>query len=258
MAVSAAAATAEPDVSTTAASPRRSRWPTSSPRPRSALLVHFGGIWNLLANIARCSTCSAAAASSRSPTPTRGSSRASRTPSSTSLATQPIDWELLLVAAGLFLLMWGLKAAEFHGLCRFVGLEGSLGQHARAWFYGHGVNRLVPYEAGQVAKAEVLEGQGGDPVRAAQAVHLSSLMMAAPARRARALRPVRRRLRRRGRSQLFWAFVDPRRRVPDGAPGAQGGARAARREALRAAVGRAARARPAAADLPAAAALRRR
>jgi len=91
-------------------------------------------------------------------------------------AQQPIDWELILVAAVLFLLMWGAKAAEFHGLARFVGLEGSLGQHARAWFYGHGINRIVPYEAGQVAKAEVLEGQGGDPVRAAQAVHLSSLM----------------------------------------------------------------------------------
>jgi uncharacterized membrane protein YbhN (UPF0104 family) len=177
MAVSAAAATAEPE--------------REQPRGLSAaftlaylvaaaalvLLVHFGGIWNVLANSRLLDVLGRGGIIAITDTD-QGLVQGIPNPEYYLLASQPIDWELLLVAAGLFLLMWGLKAAEFHGLCRFVGLDGTLGEHARAWFYGHGVNRLVPYEAGQVAKASVLEGQGADPVRAAQAVHLSSLMTA--------------------------------------------------------------------------------
>ncbi|HEX8083702.1 MAG TPA: lysylphosphatidylglycerol synthase domain-containing protein [Solirubrobacteraceae bacterium] len=175
MAVSAAAAPAEPE--------------REQPRGVSAafalaylvaavalvLLVHFGGIWNVLANTRLLDVLGRGGIIAITDADA-GLIQGIPNPEYYLLASQPIDWELLLVAAALFVLMWGAKAAEFHGLCRFVGLEGSLGRHARAWFYGHGVNRLVPYEAGQVAKASVLEGQGADPVRAAQAVHLSSLM----------------------------------------------------------------------------------
>jgi hypothetical protein len=232
MAVSAAAATAEPE--------------REQPRGLSAafalaylvaaaaltLLVHFGGIWNILANSRLLDVLGRGGIIAITDTD-QGIVQGIPNPEYYLLASQPIDWELLLVAAAFFLLMWGAKAAEFHGLCRFVGLDGSAGQHARAWFYGHGINRLVPYEAGQVAKAEVLEGQGGDPVRAAQAVHLSSLMTALQIGL----------LALYGLfavgfgtwfSQLFWAFVilgvaylmtRPERKE----------ARSARREALRAA-----------------------
>jgi uncharacterized membrane protein YbhN (UPF0104 family) len=139
------------------------------------LLVHFAGIWNVLGNTRLLDVLGRGgiiAITDADAGLIRGVPDAQYYLNS----QQPVDWELLLVAAVLFVLMWGLKAAEFHGLCRFVGLDGSVGQHSRAWFYGHGVNRLVPYEAGQVAKASVLEGQGADPVRAAQAVQLSQLM----------------------------------------------------------------------------------
>jgi uncharacterized membrane protein YbhN (UPF0104 family) len=140
-----------------------------------AALVHFGGIWNVLANsrlldvLGRGGIIAVTDAD-------QGLVAGIPDAEYYLAAQQPIDWELILVAGLLFLLVWGTKAAEFHGLARFVGLEGSRGQHARAWFYGHGVNRVVPYEAGQVAKASVLEGQGADAVRAAQTVHLSSLL----------------------------------------------------------------------------------
>ncbi len=139
------------------------------------LLVHYGGIWNVLANTRLLDVLGRGGIIAITDAD-QGLVAGIPNAEYYVAAQQPIDWELILVAGVLFLLMWGAKAAEFHGLARFVGLEGSLGQHARAWFYGHGVNRIVPYEAGQVAKAEVLEGQGGDPLRAAQAVHLSSLM----------------------------------------------------------------------------------
>ena len=176
MAVSAAAAPAEP----------------ASERPRGLaasfllaylvaaialiLLAHFGGIWNVLA-ISRVLDVLSRGGIVALTDADQGIVEGIPSPEYYLIAQQAIDWELLLVAAALFLGVWGLRAAEFHGICRFVGLDGTLGQHARAWFYGHGVNRLVPYEAGQVAKAGVLEGQGADPVRAAQAVHLSSLLL---------------------------------------------------------------------------------
>ena len=232
MAVSAAAASAEPE--------------REQPRGLSAafalayivaataltLLVHFGGIWNILANSRLLDVLGRGGIIAITDTD-QGIVQGIPNPEYYLLASQPIDWELLLVAAALFLLMWGAKAAEFHGLCRFVGIDGSAGQHSRAWFYGHGINRFVPYEAGQVAKAQVLEGQGADPVRAAQAVHLSSLMTALQIGL----------LALYGLfavgfgtwfSQLFWAFVilgiaylmtRPERKE----------ARSARREALRAA-----------------------
>ncbi|HEX8204951.1 MAG TPA: lysylphosphatidylglycerol synthase domain-containing protein [Solirubrobacteraceae bacterium] len=175
MAVSAAAATAEPEREQSRGLSAAFALAYLVAAVALVLLVHFGGIWNLLANSRLLDLLGRGGIIAITDTD-QGIVQGIPNPEYYLLATQPIDWELLLVAAGLFLLMWGLKAAEFHGLCRFIGLEGSLGEHARAWFYGHGVNRLVPYEAGQVAKASVLEGQGADPVRAAQAVHLSSLM----------------------------------------------------------------------------------
>jgi uncharacterized membrane protein YbhN (UPF0104 family) len=139
------------------------------------LLVHFGGIWNVLANTRLLDVLGRGGIIAITDAD-QGLVAGIPDTELYVAATQPIDWELLLVAALLLLLAWGMKAAEFHGLCRFVGLEGSLGQHARAWFYGHGVNRLLPYEIGQVAKAEVLEAQGADPVRATQAIHLSTVL----------------------------------------------------------------------------------
>src|SRR5687767_3186781 len=140
-----------------------------------AALVHYGGIWNVLANSRLLDVLGRGGIVAITDAD-QGIVQGIPSAEYYVAAQQPIDWELILVASLLFLLVWGTKAAEFHGLSRFVGLEGSLGQHARAWFYGHGINRLIPFEAGQVAKASVLEGQGADPVRAAQAVHLSSLM----------------------------------------------------------------------------------
>jgi uncharacterized membrane protein YbhN (UPF0104 family) len=177
MAVSAAAAVAEPDREQSRGLSAAFALAYLVAAAALVLLVHFGGIWNLLANSRLLDVLGRGGIIAITDTD-QGIVQGIPNPEYYLLASQPIDWELLLVAAGLFLLMWGLKAAEFHGLCRFVGLDGSAGEHSRAWFYGHGVNRLVPYEAGQVAKAAVLEGQGADPVRAAQAVHLSSLMTA--------------------------------------------------------------------------------
>lgn len=72
----------------------------------------------------------------------------------------PVDWLLVLLAAGIFLGIWALKAVQFHGLARFAGLTGGFGEHGRAMVYGHGIGRILPFRSGDVAAAAVLEGQG--------------------------------------------------------------------------------------------------
>ena len=87
----------------------------------------------------------------------------------------PIDWILVLVAVGIFLLFWGIKVVQFHGVARHFGVEGTLGEHARAHLYGLGINRLFPFRIGEVATVSVLSGQGVSKERASTAVFATGL-----------------------------------------------------------------------------------
>ena len=87
----------------------------------------------------------------------------------------PIDWLLILVAAGIFLLFWGIKAVQFHGVARHYGIGGTMGEHGRAYLYGLGINRLFPFRIGEVATVAVLSGQGAPENRASAAVFASEL-----------------------------------------------------------------------------------
>jgi uncharacterized membrane protein YbhN (UPF0104 family) len=92
-------------------------------------------------------------------------------------ASDPVDWELIALAGLIFILVWAIKSLQFHGLARFCGIDGSFGQHARAYFYGHGINRLFPFDMGKVASASALEGQGVPLERAGQVVYLGGLFI---------------------------------------------------------------------------------
>lgn len=87
----------------------------------------------------------------------------------------PIDWPLVFVAAGLFCVFWWIKAAQYHGFARFVGLPGSFGQHARAYLYGQTMHRVLPYNAGNVAMASAFAGLGGTIDRASLLVFLGEI-----------------------------------------------------------------------------------
>ena len=87
----------------------------------------------------------------------------------------PVDWLLILVAAGVFLLFWGIKSIQFHGVARHYGIDGTMGEHGRAYLYGLGINRLFPFRIGEVATAKVLSGQGAPEHRAAATVFASEL-----------------------------------------------------------------------------------
>lgn len=83
-----------------------------------------------------------------------------------------ITWPLVLLAAGLFVVVAVLKGLQFHRIARFVGIEGSFGQHVRAYLYGHGLSRMLPYRVGEVAWASALEAQGATLPRAARLVFI--------------------------------------------------------------------------------------
>jgi hypothetical protein len=92
-------------------------------------------------------------------------------------AHDPVSWGLVALAALLFVAVWALKSLQFDMLARFCGAEGSYGSHARAYLYGRGVNRILPFDAGKVAGASALEGQGVPIARAAQVVWLAGLFI---------------------------------------------------------------------------------
>jgi uncharacterized membrane protein YbhN (UPF0104 family) len=88
-------------------------------------------------------------------------------------AQDPVDWAPLWVAAALFLAYYCIKALQYHWFCRVTGVPGAFGAHARAYFWGQGVGRFLPFNAGSVALASALAGPGGRP--AARAVFLGEV-----------------------------------------------------------------------------------
>jgi uncharacterized membrane protein YbhN (UPF0104 family) len=94
------------------------------------------------------------------------------------LASQdPVDWGMLALASGVFCLYWAVKSLQFHLVSRFCGVEGEVGEHARAYLYGLGVSRMLPFDLGEVATADALEAGGAEPPRAARAVFLTHLLV---------------------------------------------------------------------------------
>jgi uncharacterized membrane protein YbhN (UPF0104 family) len=76
------------------------------------------------------------------------------------MAMDPIDWGLILISVGIFVLVWVLKSIQFNGVVRFTGAEGRLGERARLFLYGTGLNRWLPFRAGNTAIVDGLEDQG--------------------------------------------------------------------------------------------------
>lgn len=89
----------------------------------------------------------------------------------------PVKWGLVELAGLVFILFWLIKAAQFHEIARFCGIRGTFTQHARAYLEGLGVNRLLPYQAGNVRMAAAFSGPGPSLARAAQALFLSEIFL---------------------------------------------------------------------------------
>lgn len=90
----------------------------------------------------------------------------------------PVEWGLVAISGVLFIVVWGMRASVFHGIARLAGLGGSPGAHARAYLYGRGIDRLMPFNIGEVATASTLQGQGASLGGAASVAFTSRLFFA--------------------------------------------------------------------------------
>jgi uncharacterized membrane protein YbhN (UPF0104 family) len=93
-------------------------------------------------------------------------------------ARDPVDWVMVGVAAGILLLFWGIKTAQFHNFARACRVPGGQREHGRAYLYGQGLNRLLPFNMGNVATASALREQGASARAASQVVFLGELSVA--------------------------------------------------------------------------------
>jgi uncharacterized membrane protein YbhN (UPF0104 family) len=66
-----------------------------------------------------------------------------------------------------------IKAAQFDRIARIYGSQATLGQHCRAYFYGDGLDRVLPFNMGRVALAKTMERHGMDPKAATEAVFIA-------------------------------------------------------------------------------------
>jgi len=84
---------------------------------------------------------------------------------------EPVTWGLVALAAALFVVVAVLKGVQFHAIARFQGIDGPTGGHLRAFVYGNGVGRILPFRAGEAAWSAALEAQSGaDLTRAARVI----------------------------------------------------------------------------------------
>lgn len=89
----------------------------------------------------------------------------------------PVDWRLVGVVAALYFLFWGIKALQFHGIARFLGMKGKQSEHSGAFLYGAGLNILGPFKAGNAATVSSCEAHGEDVGRAGTAVYTQELFV---------------------------------------------------------------------------------
>ncbi len=91
------------------------------------------------------------------------------------MAMDPIDWRLVLLALFLYSAYVVLKGTQFHAIARAYGLEGTFGENLRAYLYGDGLDRFLPFHMGAVAIASAVGKRGGADAqkRAASAVFVT-------------------------------------------------------------------------------------
>jgi uncharacterized membrane protein YbhN (UPF0104 family) len=88
-----------------------------------------------------------------------------------------VDWGLLVLCVGLFVLLAIVKALQFHRITAALGIEGSFGRSLRAYVYGHGLNRMLPYDVGNAASASALEARGATLAEGRRVVGIQRLFL---------------------------------------------------------------------------------
>lgn len=88
-----------------------------------------------------------------------------------------IDWRLVAAAIVAFMVFSLIKAYQFSEIARVLGVEGTLGQHIRAYLYGDGIDRFLPFYIGSIGTASALANQGARFNRALSATGVIHFFM---------------------------------------------------------------------------------
>jgi uncharacterized membrane protein YbhN (UPF0104 family) len=88
-----------------------------------------------------------------------------------------VDWALLGLCVVLFFALAAVKALQFHRITRAFGIPGSFGRNMGAYVYGHGLNRMLPYDVGDAASATALSSRGATLAEAGRVVTVQRLFI---------------------------------------------------------------------------------
>lgn len=140
-------------------------------------LIYFSGVWNFLANTRLLSVLIDAGVVEYHDAQ-HGWIRGVPDLDYFLKANDPIKWHLVELAGFIFVLFWLIKTLQFQIILRFTGVEATYTQVARAYLYGLGINRLVPFNLGHKPIVETLKvHQGAPEVKAVQALFLAEIFV---------------------------------------------------------------------------------
>lgn len=90
------------------------------------------------------------------------------------MSQDPVAWMLVVFAFVLMLGFWAVKSIQFHAIARNLGAATTLGADTRAYLFGQGVARWMPFNLGEVGTLLARSGQaGGDEERAIGTIYLA-------------------------------------------------------------------------------------
>jgi uncharacterized membrane protein YbhN (UPF0104 family) len=140
-------------------------------------LIYFSGIWNFLANTRLLSVLIDAGVVEYHDAQ-HGWIRGVPDLDYFVRANDPIKWHLVRLAGLIFIVFWLLKTLQFQIILRFTGVHATYTQVARAYLYGLGINRLVPFNLGHKPIVDTLAvHQGAPESKAAQALFLAEIFV---------------------------------------------------------------------------------
>lgn len=90
------------------------------------------------------------------------------------MSQDSVAWILVVFAVVLMLGFWAVKTVQFHAISRNLGAGTTLGQDGRAYLFGQGVGRWMPFNLGDLATLLAMpKRDGGDEERAIGTIYLA-------------------------------------------------------------------------------------
>lgn len=72
------------------------------------------------------------------------------------MSNDPVGWWVAIIAIALMFGYWSVKAVQFHLCAREMGGDHKVSNATKAYLYGQGVNRWMPFNFGDLAAAQAL------------------------------------------------------------------------------------------------------